>query len=120
MARNPSLLTLLSDSNMTNKEFPVLEILKLPRFPLSIASWVDCSFDPSWIVTESDSKEYCPTYKKNSKSVSVCESKSEFLDNHNVLYHSYIPFGKSCLGIYNTWESTNIGYLIFFRFYNIQ
>ena len=37
VARNPSSVTNLSDSNMTNKEFPVLEIAKLPKFPLSFS-----------------------------------------------------------------------------------
>ena len=30
-------IPIVSDSNMTNKEFPVLEMSKLPKFPLSLA-----------------------------------------------------------------------------------
>ena len=36
-ARNPVYSAIQSDSNLTNKEFPVLEIPKLPKFPISFA-----------------------------------------------------------------------------------
>ena len=82
VVKNPSLVKASSDSNMTNKELPELEIIKLPKFPLSLSLWVDWSFDPSYIVTESDTQGSCstssPTYKKNSKSISICETKPKF------------------------------------------
>ena len=39
VARNPVYCRPPSDSNLTNKEFPVLEIAKLPKFPLSFEIW---------------------------------------------------------------------------------
>ena len=44
---------------MTNKEFPELEIIKLPKFPLSLSILVDWSFDPSYIVTKSRLLSVC-------------------------------------------------------------
>ena len=41
VAINPSFETLPSDSNVTNKELLVLEISKLPNFPLSFSNCVD-------------------------------------------------------------------------------
>ena len=50
VAKNPSFTLLLSDSNLTNKVFPILGISKLPKLPLNFSIWFDWSFVPSYIV----------------------------------------------------------------------
>ena len=53
MAENPLAVTLPSDLHFRYKFFPVLEMLKLPLFPLSLVIWLADVLDPSYIVKES-------------------------------------------------------------------
>ena len=46
-AQNPVYSYRLSDSNMTNNEFPELDIANGSMYPLSVSIGIDWSFDPS-------------------------------------------------------------------------
>ena len=59
MAENPLAVTLPSDPHFRYKFFPVLEMLKLPLFPLSLVIWLAVVLDPSYIVKESQQDSVC-------------------------------------------------------------
>ena len=59
MAENPLAVTLPSDAHFRYKFFPVLEILKVPLFPLSLLIWLAVVLDPSYIVKESQQDSVC-------------------------------------------------------------